>query len=248
MATQNIVFIHGFPFDHTMWDAQVEALTTAGHHVFAPDLPGFGGTKPFARREDYSLETLALSVAEVIQTMTSGKVVLAGLSMGGYIALTAWRLFPELITGLVLLDTRADADAPAARAKRMENITLAETQGTAPVADFMLERLCVPNITQPETAQLFRTMMLRQNPTAVAGALWAMAQRPDQTATLASITVPTLLICGEHDAMTPPNVMQAMAEQIPHSQLRTIAGATHMAPLDQPQAVNTALVEWLDAR
>ncbi len=240
-----IVLLHGFPLDHTMWRHQVEMLS-GQYRVIAPDLRGFGASEAIpgtAAMEDLADDTSALLDAlEVRQP-----VVLCGLSMGGYVAWEMVRKYAWRLSALVLCDTRSQPDTPAAANGRLETAQRVLTEGMGSLAESMLERLLAPSTRerQPELAQGLREVMARTKPEGAAAALRGMAARRDATPLLPTIVVPTLVLCGVHDAISPPGEMQAMAAAIPGARWVPIPDAGHMAPCENPHAVNRALGDFL---
>lgn len=240
-----IVLLHGFPLDHTMWRHQVDLLSSK-YRVIAPDLRGFGASEAIpgtATMEDMADDTSALLDAlEVRQP-----VVLCGLSMGGYVAWEIVRKYAWRLAALVLCDTRSQPDTPAAANARLETAQRVLAEGMGSLAENMLERLLAPNTRerQPHLVQGLREVMLRTNPVGAAAALRGMAARRNATPLLRSIFVPTLVLGGVHDAISPPSEMQAMAAAIPGGRWVPIPEAGHMAPCENPHAVDRALVDFL---
>ena len=232
-----ILFIHGFPFDGTMWDHQRDA----GFPMLAPDLPGFGkSTAPSPASP--SIEAYADAVLQIIRQQKE-KPIVAGLSMGGYILLALLRQHAAELAGAILIDSRAEADTPEARANRLNSIEDIRAHGTANVINGLMARLLAPNATDAVKAET-RAIMERQSPTAVIVAQSAMANRRDQADLLPQLKLPTLIIVGEKDIMTPPSAARAMHAAIPGSQLIEIPDAGHMSPMENPPAVNAALREF----
>ncbi len=239
-----IVFLHAFPLTARMWSAQLEALP-AGWRGVAPDLRGFGrsrGPVPARHVADHAEDVLALVAA-----LDAGPVVLAGLSMGGYIALECWRRRPSSIRGLVLADTRADADTADAAATRVAMQGHAVREGTAAVIDAMLPRLlgATSRTANPHLAVQVRQWAMANGPDGVVDALEALRTRPDSRVTLASITCPTLVIVGEEDLITPPPLAAVIADGVTTAALTHIPGAGHLANVEQPAAFNATLARWL---
>jgi 3-oxoadipate enol-lactonase len=238
-----LVLLHGFPFSSAMWRAQLDALGRAWR-VVAPDFRGFGKS---SETGSFTIEQLADDTQTLIEQLKLGRVVLGGLSMGGYVALSFAKKYPASLRGLILLDTKAEADGPEARENRDRMIAIAREKGAKPIAEAMLGKL-IPEETakrRPQLARDLRLMMEATRPETIAHALSAMRDRPDQTASLASIAVPTLIVVGEKDAITPPDVARAMHEKITCSQLKVVTGAGHMSPVEQPEQVNGAVEQFL---
>jgi 3-oxoadipate enol-lactonase len=239
-----LVLAHGFPLDSRMWDAQSAELS--GHYrVICPDFRGFGQSKS---ESPFTIESLADDLYQLLTKIDARPAVLAGLSMGGYVALAYAKKYANDLRGLVLVDTRADADTPEGKANRDKMVALVRQAGSKPIADAMLPRLLAPDATRtrPQVAKELRSIMDSCPPRTIEHALLAMRDRPDQTALLASIAIPTLIIVGDADAITPPTVAQAMHKQIPGSQLAIIRGTGHMAPMEQPAQVNQAVRQFME--
>ena len=240
-----LLLVHGFPLDHTMWRGQIEALSDQ-HRVIAPDLRGFGGSS--AGGDVLTMESHADDLARLLDALGIDKpIVLCGLSMGGYVAWQFAARHSHRLAKLIQCDTRSAADsAEAASARR----TLAERvleEGAGIVADAMLPKLfaAATATEQPALVDDTRRVILSTPPATIAAALRGMAERPDMTAKLAEIRVPTLVVCGEHDAITPADEMRRVAAAIDGAGYVEIAGAGHMAPLEFPAAWNSALRAFL---
>ncbi len=241
-----LVLLHGFPLDHTMWDAQLDPLAHRCR-VIAPDQRGFGRT-PLGR-QTLTIESLADDVVALLDALQiRERAIICGLSMGGYVALALHRKYASRVRALLLCDTRANADTPAGAADRIALIERVHATGPAAVADTMLPKLVAPNAVdqQPHVVERIRQMMLGTAPATLVAALRALATRPDATAHLPHIAVPTLALAGEHDAITPVDVMHTMADAIPHCRRAIIPGAGHMSPMERPAEFNTAVLEFLN--
>ncbi|HEV8627538.1 MAG TPA: alpha/beta hydrolase [Acidimicrobiia bacterium] len=244
---QAVVFVHGFPFQASMWDPQIPVAVEAGRRAVAPDLPGFGRSAVPAERSAYSIDGYADLVAALVGDLGLGQVVLVGLSMGGYIALAVARRHPEVLAGLVLADTRADPDTPEGRQTRSDQQALVEMRGdVTPLVDGLLTRvLAEAGPRRAEVGATLGDMMRSTAPAGWIGALEAMKQRRDQTDLLPSIAVPTLVVVGESDAIAPVDVAEAMAKAIPNAYFEVIPDAGHVANLENPEVFNRAFSEFL---
>jgi pimeloyl-ACP methyl ester carboxylesterase len=241
-----VVLLHGFPLTRKIWRAQETSLGSM-YRVIAPDLRGHGESA--APEGVYTVDTMADDVIELLDVLQiTSPVVLGGLSMGGYVALTLMARYPQRFRGLMLIDTRATADTPeAARTREELARTVETTKSTKQVVDAMLPKL-FSDETRMKRADLIppvKAAMERTPPRGVAGALRGMAQRPDRTAMLASITVPVLVLVGAHDAITPVEESRTMAAALPNAQLVVIPGAGHLAPLENSEAANAAMLGFL---
>jgi pimeloyl-ACP methyl ester carboxylesterase len=244
-AGRPVVLLHAFPFSRAMWRPQVAALRDICR-VIAPDLRGFGGTSPFLAAP--SVEAMADDVAALLDALKIGEpVVVGGLSMGGYVALAFARRHARRLRGLVLADTRAEADGAEARANRDKMIALARDHGAADVVEQLLPKLLAERTrTQnPAVVEEVRRIAAAQRPEAIIAALQAMRDRPDATPGLAAVTVPTLVLVGSEDTPTPPAAARTMADGIRGANLVTIAGAGHLSNLEEPEAFNVALHGFL---
>lgn len=243
-----VVFLHGFPHDRTLWMHQRMALSSRVRCI-VPDLRGFGESSSHG---PYSMATYADDVVALLDWLEIDDAVVCGLSMGGYVAMAMWRQHADRIRGLVLCDTRATADADAARATRNELIQLARAEGASAVAARQMPGMVgkFTRATRPTVLSTMEAMMSRQPVAGIVGALEALRDRPDSRETLASITVPTLVIVGEDDVVTPERDALAMMELLPlaaKAQLARIPNAGHVSCLERPSAVNLVLAEFLAA-
>src|SRR5215208_1222442 len=243
-----LVLLHGFPFDRSMWRGQAEALG-GEFRVVAPDLRGSGETPLGDGGDDVTMEALAEDVAALLDELNLGRVVLGGLSMGGYVAFEFFRKFPERVRALVLADTRPQADNEEGRRAREENARRALKEGMAPIVEAMLPKLLAAGTRgrDGEVLVRVRAMMLGTSPAGAAASLRAMAVRRDQTDLLPSINVPTLIVVGSEDAVTPPADAEAMGAKIEGSRLVVVEGAGHLSNVEQPGEFDRALVEFLRA-
>lgn len=242
-----VVLLHGFPFSRAMWRPQREALHTSCRLIL-PDLPGFGDSELLSGTP--SVEAMADAVARLLDTLgLRDNVVLGGLSMGGYVSFAFVRKYPDRLAGLLLADTKADADDETARANRDKLIGFASTNPPSAVLEQMLPKLVgsQTQATRPEVVEEIKRIASKQRPAAIIAALQALRNRPDSTPTLAQIRVPTLIVVGKEDTLTPPAQSEKMAAGIPGAKLVQLDGAGHMTNLEQPQAFNDALRAFLAA-
>jgi len=236
-AGDPLLFLHAFPLNRSMWQNQVIALLHKDHfRLVALDWRGFGDSE--IRAEVSTMEQFADDLAGLMDSLGIGQAILCGLSMGGYAAFAFLRKYPQRIRGLILADTRPGADTPEAQANRENVATMAESQGTTAIADLQLPRLISDYTRQhsPEVEIHLRRMIDSATPQGIAAASRGMALRADSTDLLSSITCPTLVLVGEHDVLTPPNVTQEYASRIPGAQFVVIPYAGHLSNVEQPQA------------
>ena len=240
-----LLLVHGFPLDRSIWKHQVATLS--GWRRIAPDLRGLGDSD--APESGYSMGAYADDLVHLLDRLRVQKAVVAGLSMGGYIVFELLRRYPQRIAGLILCDTKAEADTAEARRGRDEMAELARARGAPAVAERMLPKLLgrTTRQTQPPLVQQVTDMIARAPVPGIVGALQAMKERPDSTALLAGVDVPTLVVVGQEDELTPPAVARALTNAIPSAALTTIAGAGHVTPLEAPTAVSRVFAEFLEA-
>jgi 3-oxoadipate enol-lactonase len=239
-----VVLLHAFPQNRTMWGPQIEALSKT-HRVIAPDFRGFGESD--APQGPCTLDQFADDVAGLLDHLAIQRAVLAGLSMGGYTAFAFYRKYRDRVKGLVLADTKAQADTEEGRAGRLAMAQTARTTGAGAVADLMLPKLLSPAALQakPELVRQVRARIEQTGVGGIAGAQMAMADRPDSVPLLAKIACPALVITGELDGPTPPADGQLMAGKIPGARLEIIPQAGHLSNLEQPEAFNQAVLNFL---
>ncbi len=236
-----VVFLHAFPLNPSMWESQVTAL--GKRRTLTPAFPGFGereiGTP--------TLESFARAVLDDMDAAGIREAVVAGLSMGGYVAFRLYDLAPERFRGLILADTRAGADDEAGREKRTSQAARARLEGVDWLPDALLPALLgeTTRKERPGVVGEVRKMMEKADPEGVARALEAMRERPDSTSLLPKIRVPVLILCGEEDTLTPVEEAGKMAEAIPESRLTVIPRSGHLANLEDPESFNQALLSFL---
>ncbi|HET7240174.1 MAG TPA: alpha/beta fold hydrolase [Gemmatimonadales bacterium] len=239
-----VLFVHGYPFDRSIWSHQVAALD--GYRRIAPDLRGMGASD--APDLGYSMEIYAADLAALLDVLAVEEVVLCGLSMGGYIAFECLRRWRQRVRGLVLMDTRAEADTVEGRKARDAAAALARDGGAEAVTESLLPQVLGRSTRSGAsiTAERVRGMMSSTPVPGLVGALAAMRDRPDSSPLLPELAgVPTLVVVGEEDALTPPDVARAMADRIPGARLVTIPGSGHLPPVERPVETTRALVEFL---
>jgi len=239
-----LLLIHGFPLDRTYWATQVKALVDVAR-VIAPDLRGFGESTMSG--DAVSIDTYADDLRALLDGLGIKHAVVAGLSMGGYIAFAFYRKNPERVRGLILANTKAGADSSEGKKGRDDNAMLAREKGVAAVAEKMFPKMLTPKTAteQPDLAANINAMMTRQSVAGVVGALGAMRDRPDSTPTLAEISVPTLVITGSEDNLIPPKESELMRDGIRGARLVVIPGAAHLSNIERAVEFNQEVREFL---
>jgi 3-oxoadipate enol-lactonase len=239
-----IVLIHGYPFNRSLWNEQVDVLSNS-YRVIAPDLRGFGDSD--AAAEPATMNRLAQDVASLMDHLEIPQAVIAGLSMGGYVALAFCKQFPSRVRALILADTRAEADTEEGKQTREQQAEKALSEGMAGIADAMLPKLLTPETVskRPDVVKRVRDMMLKTKPEGAAAALRGMAEREDLTSLLPKISVPTLIMVGAEDAITPVADSQKMSQAIVGSRLVVLENAGHVSNLERTEQFNEALLGFL---
>ena len=241
-----VVLLHAFPFNSAMWEPQVESLGDKFRFI-APDLKGFGDSDAPEGESAYSMDGYADEVKALVDELGLDRFVLAGLSMGGYIALAYMRKYADGVDGLVLADTRAEADPPEGKEKRSNQQKQVLQDGTAGLIETLTGALLAESTRANKSDVVKKVQAAMENPAAgFIGALEAMKNRIDSTESLAQIDVPTLVIVGENDGVTPPDAARKLHENIGGSQLIVIPEAGHISNMESPEAFNGALAEFLN--
>jgi len=235
-----LLLVHAFPVDAGMWDDQISELS-GDAHVLAPSLPGFGGTP--AAGDVLTMDAAADFLAGELDRSGTEKAVVCGLSMGGYIAFSLWRRHRDRIAGLALADTRAEPDDDAGKEKRRGLAEKVRGEGSAPVAEAPPPLLS--ENADPALWDRVKQMIRRQSGEAIAAAALGMAERPDSTPILGEINVPTTVIVGGGDTLTPPEMSETIAKGITGSELVTLEGAGHLSNLEDPEGFTRALRDLL---
>lgn len=245
-GTPAVILLHAFPLSAEMWKPQLYALGCAGYRAVAPNVFGVEGSdeKPGWNFTDYAHELAAL-----MDSLDIEKATVLGLSMGGYQAFEFYRHYPGKIVSLVLCDTRAESDTPQAREQRKAFMKSVEACGPEEAI-----RRMVPNYFSPNDAgsggELAReaSEIIRRQPAGVINAaMGAILMRTDSSPMLSSIRCPVLVMCGAEDRMTPPETAEAISVRIRGSRLILLGGAEHISNMEQPEAFNRSLLEFLHA-
>ena len=237
-----LVLVHAFPLDSDMFQGQ-QALAD-GVRLVTLDLPGFGGSDP--AMGSGSMQALASAVFQAMDQVGLHQAAVCGVSIGGYIALEMWRRQPERLSALLLCDTRPEEDGQDVQAARGAAIRLVRLGRWDEVMDGLIPRLLAPaSLARPELAAAVKGMAVRATDAGIIFAQQAMASRADSVSMLPDITIPTLVLVGEEDGLTPPTVAREMAARIPGAQIEILPGAGHLSPLEAPELFNQAVRRFL---
>lgn len=242
-----IIFIHGFPFSHRMWmfpGGQTEVLSGT-NRVIAYDVRGHGESE--VGTGHYSIEFFVDDLMGLMDHLAIHKAIICGLSMGGYIALRFSERYPERVMGLVLCDTKSEADGNEGKIKRAAAIKNVQINGMKSYAAESVKNLFAPESfdRRSDAVKLIQSIIERTAPLSIFGSLLALASRTDTTAWLPNIKCPTLIMVGEKDILTPPAASHAMKEKIPNAELHIIPNAAHLSNMENPEEFNKHLVEFV---
>jgi 3-oxoadipate enol-lactonase len=240
-----VLLIHGFPFSSEMWKTQIASLLENDFRVIAYDLRGHG--KSDADDGQYTLELFVDDLIALLDYLKITKTVVCGFSMGGYVALRAIQRNPELFNAIILCDTTSSADSNEAKLRRAASIKLIKKDGAKPFAEGFLKAVFSEQSfsTKQNIVDEARRMILSNYPIGICGALLAMAARTDTTEALSKIDVPTLVLVGEHDTVTPPAAAKTMHDRIQNSKIHIIGSAAHMSSMENPNEFNEHLIKFL---
>ncbi len=240
-----LLLVHGFPLDHSMWRYQIGYF--AEHcRVIAPDLRGFGRTTATAGKT--TMEQMADDLAVLLAELgVRDPILFCGLSMGGYVGWQFARKYADRLRALIACDTRVIPDSPEQAANRRQMAERVLSDGASVVADAMLPKLFSDETRKqrPELVETTRQVILKNPPEGIAGALYGLAERPDMTEFVRHLELLTLVIVGEHDAISSAAEMQEIAESMPNASWVMVPKAGHMSPLENPEVFNEALREFI---
>lgn len=242
-----IVFVHGFPLNRRMWEPQVSGLAN-GVRTLAPDLRGHGDSPPLPG--PYEMDMLASDLNDFLDALEiDEKVVLCGLSMGGYVVFAFYRQYAHRVRSLILTATRAAADTAQGKSARDAMVQRVQSAGIEPIVDEMAPKLLAPGNAahRPELVNQAKEIMLGTTPEGMIGALKGMKSRPDSTPTLSKIETPTLVVHGAEDQIIPLQEARGMAEAITGARLEIISNAGHLLNLEQPERFNLVVSEFLES-
>ena len=244
---RTLVLIHAFPLNARMWEPQL-ALADTGWRVIAPHFRGTNGGPPEAAVA--TMDDCAADVIDLLDALHIENAVIGGLSMGGYVTFALFRHAPRYFRGMVLADTRPQADTPEAAEGRKRLLAVVHEKGAAAVADEMLPKLLgeTTRRNRPDIVARVGDLVRSNSADAIAGAIAALMSRPDSTSILSSIHCPTLILVGEEDALTPPPLSQDMQRAIGGAELVLVPRAGHLSSIEQPEVFNAALAQFLEHR
>jgi len=238
-----LVLLHAFPLNGKMFEHQMTAFS-GERLVVAPDYPGFGRSPRTPAQPD--MRYYAEGLGDLLDRLHLDRVVLGGVSMGGYVAFECLRHFPERISALVLVNTRPEPDPPETREVRNEMALSVARDGVEVLVELQMERLLSSeNLQDQGLVEKVRAIILENPPDGAVAALGAMRERPDSRPLLGEIGVPTLVVGGEEDTVSSPEVMGAMAAEIPGASHLTIPNVAHLSNLEAPEKFNAALGDFL---
>src|ERR1700720_4561144 len=242
-----LVLLHAFPLNARMWEPQL-TLAGDGWRILAPHYRGMDGgiqDPPATSIDDY-----AGDVVDLLDSLHVEDAVIGGLSLGGYVAFALLRHAPRYVRGIVLADTRSQADPPEAAEGRTRLLSAVQANGPSAAADEMVPRLlgATTRAEHPDVVERVRTLILSNPAAAITGAITAIMTRLDSTPLLASIHCPTLILVGDEDSLTPPDMSREMQRGIAGSELVVVPKAGHLSSLEQPSAFNAALARFLEHR
>jgi len=241
-----LVFLHAFPLHQQMWDGQLDILQNYCRTI-SLDFRGFG--RSTGSEVPVSMEQMAADVRELLTALGIHRVVLVGLSMGGYVSLAFYRMYRETLRAIVLADTRATADKPDARERRHLFADKVEREGVSVITDEMVAALLGKTsiASRPAVVQRVRTMIESNSPAGIAGAQRAMAARRDSTDLLSDMDLPVLVIAGAEDNLTPVAEADSMRQAIKGARFKVIEEAGHLSNLERPDEFNDALLEFIES-
>jgi pimeloyl-ACP methyl ester carboxylesterase len=240
-----LLFVHGFPYDRRMWQAQADFLAQQNYRIVVPDLRGMG--KSPVVKEPGTIQAYVQDLVALCDKLSLGTAVVLGFSLGGYVALEFARAHPDRLRALALIDTRAEADSDEGKKGRNETIEKVRKGGSAVLKGIMVPKMLTERTrkAKPDLVALVERIIGEQPQEGVVRALEALRDRPDQRPNLAKIRVPTLIVVGAEDPLTPVAASMEMQKQIPNAQLRIITGAAHLSPMEAVEPINHFLDDWL---
>ena len=244
-TNQSIVFIHGFPFDHTLWDHVIDEFKDR-YYCISYDIRGFGNSK--YNTGQYTMESYVEDLENIISELKLDKPILCGFSMGGYITLRANEKQPENYKALIFANTATNSDNDEAKLKRSGAISSIEKDGVEPFLEKFFTVAFSENYTEKEPLKLqeLKDKIMHFNPVGIKGGLLAMVSRTDTTQSLQKIDIPVLLISGENDKVISPDIMEQMASDIKNSTVVSLSDSGHVSMLEKPEQFNNTIKVFLE--
>jgi 3-oxoadipate enol-lactonase len=240
-----VLFVHGYPLNRRIWIPQLKGLSEHAR-ILAMDMRGHGDSDPVSG--EYDMDLLAGDLKDFLDSLgISQRVVLCGLSMGGYVTFAFARKYPDRLAGIILTATRATPDTEDGKFNRDKAAALAKKEGVSAIVRAMLPKLLAPGsyTDKPDLVKMLKEIMDKTSLDGVLGDLAAIKNRPDSVPTLSKISVPTLIIHGAEDQLIPVAEVELMAESIPNVQVVVIPGAGHLPNMEQPETFNHAIQGFL---
>ncbi|HJV66507.1 MAG TPA: alpha/beta fold hydrolase [Geomonas sp.] len=240
-----VILVHGFPLNRQMWQPQIAPIANAGYRVITPDLRGFGASE--APAGGYSLDVFADDLIALMDALKVERAVVGGMSMGGYILMDMLERYPDRVRAACFIATKSSADDEAGRERRTALANEAERLGANPIIKIFAELLFSSDTLheRPELIARVTSWMRDTNPKALAGGLLAMRDRKDYTPLLPGFRQPSLVIAGAEDRAASPNAVELLTGGLADCRSRVIEKAGHMVNMEQPEAFNSALIEFL---
>ena len=241
-----IIFIHGFPFNKSMWEDQLEYLKKT-HRVIAYDIRGYGQSS--AGEDEQCIRLFANDLLSFMDALKIDKAIVGGFSMGGYTLLSAASRYPNRFEALILCDTQCVADSPELKEKRNETIAQINAGKINEFTETFLSSVFCPAslVTKLDSVEKARNIILSTSPLTIAGGLAAIAQRWETCSCLNKILIPTLILCGQEDAVTPVEQSEFLHSHIQNSKLHIIDNAGHMSNLEQTDQFNKFLGDFVQS-
>lgn len=243
-SNQPIVFIHGFPFDHTIWDNVIEGLKDL-FYCITYDIRGFGNSDYGTGQ--YTMEYYVEDLENILSHLKLKKPIICGFSMGGYIALRLNEKQPHSLKALILANTTTTSDTDEGKLKRASSISNIDQNGLQPFLENFFSIAFSEEYRKKEPLKLqeLQNRIIDFNSLGVKGGLLAMISRTDTTKSLQQTNIPVLLISGENDQLIPSSVMEKLAKEIKNSTYVTLNHSGHVGMLEAPQQFTTALKGFL---
>ena len=239
-----IIFVHGFPFNKKTWHPQF-GFFSQNNRVITYDIRGFG--KSTSGTKEMSMSQFADDLVDFMSHLEIEKAIVCGLSMGGYILLNAVNRYPEKFSALVLCDTQCIADSLETKEKRQQSISNIPEGGLADFTESFIKNIFLEETlkNEQEMVDKIRNTILATSVTSITTTLKALADRDETCSMLQNIKIPTLIICGKEDKITPPLQAQFLKDGIAHSTLSIIEDAAHLSNLEKPDVFNKELANFI---